>query len=98
MIAIIPVSRGGLDNESNWVSTSQLRNSAKSNWLLKELGWALHAPGKLDDWDGMVFWYINHVEKFSELLTDSYLSIWYRAARRAVAHHATFTLKPKTSL
>ena len=31
---IIPIARDGADEESNWVCTSQLRNSAKSNWLL----------------------------------------------------------------
>jgi 5-methylcytosine-specific restriction endonuclease McrA len=29
---LIPTSRGGADDESNWVSTSMARNSAKGNW------------------------------------------------------------------
>lgn len=29
---IVPIARGGVNNESNWVCTSMLRNSAKSNW------------------------------------------------------------------
>ena len=36
---VIPVARGGADDESNVVTTSMLRNSAKSNWLLDEVGW-----------------------------------------------------------
>src|SRR5688500_18562286 len=35
---VVPVARGGIDNESNWVTTSMLRNSAKSCWTLQELG------------------------------------------------------------
>ncbi len=41
---ICPVARGGSDDESNWVTTSMLRNSAKSNWLLSELDWKLFPP------------------------------------------------------
>src|SRR5580704_11387234 len=36
---IVPVARGGADDESNVVTTSMLRNSAKSNWLREEVGW-----------------------------------------------------------
>ncbi|RUT67703.1 HNH endonuclease [Flavobacterium cupreum] len=36
-----PVARGGNDNEENWITTSMIRNSAKSNWTIKELGWDL---------------------------------------------------------
>ena len=37
---IVPVSRGGLDREDNWVSTSMLLNAAKANFTLEELGWS----------------------------------------------------------
>ena len=35
----VPVTRGGADDESSWVTTSVARNSAKMNWTLDELGW-----------------------------------------------------------
>jgi hypothetical protein len=35
---ILPVSRGGTDDESNWATTSMLRNSARANFTLDELG------------------------------------------------------------
>jgi hypothetical protein len=38
---VVPVTRGGADDDSNWVTTSMARNSAKMNWTLKELGWTL---------------------------------------------------------
>lgn len=81
---VVPVSRGGSDRESNWVCTSQLRNSAKSNWLLEELGWKLHEPGRVDDWDGMVHWYVEYIGQHAEFLEDKYLSSWYRAAKNAI--------------
>lgn len=78
---IVPVSRGGTDEEANWVCTSQLRNSAKSSWLLEELGWVLHNPGRLDDWDSMVSWFLAYIDQNRAFLDDAYLSAWYRAAK-----------------
>lgn len=80
---IVPVSRGGRDEESNWVSTSQLRNSAKSNWLLEELGWQVHKPGNLKEWDGMVKWFRAYVSNNRDLLEDKYILTWYKALLRA---------------
>jgi len=50
---LVPIARGGLNNESNWVTTSMIRNSAKSNWTIEELGWKLYSVGQLDNWDGL---------------------------------------------
>jgi hypothetical protein len=38
---VIPVARGGKDEETNWVCCSMLTNGIKSNWTLEELGWEL---------------------------------------------------------
>jgi hypothetical protein len=84
---VIAVSRGGPDEESNWVCTSQLRNCAKSNWSLAELGWALHEPGCLDDWDGLINWYVKYIDQHKEFLKDKYLSSWYRAAISTIEHN-----------
>ena len=81
---IIPVSRGGADKESNWVCTSQLRNSAKSNWLLEELGWQLHKSGNLSEWDGLVSWFMAYTIANPKILQDSYIHSWHRAASRAI--------------
>jgi hypothetical protein len=43
---LVPVTRGGLDNETNWITASMASNSAKMNWTVEELGWHLH-PGEL---------------------------------------------------
>jgi len=81
---IIPVSRGGEDEESNWVSTSQLRNSAKSNWLLEELGWQLHTAGNLQNWDGLIGWFMSYAIENPNILKNNYLSAWYKAADKAI--------------
>lgn len=81
---VLPVSRGGTDEESNWVCTSQLRNSAKSNWLLEELGWELKEPGRLQDWDGMLSWFIQFAERNPVVLDNRYILSWHKAARREI--------------
>lgn len=79
---VIPVSRGGADDESNWVCTSQLRNSAKSNWLLEELGWELHKSGGLSEWDGLTTWFLTYAADTPEILKDSYMYSWHKVLKR----------------
>ncbi len=55
-----------------------LRNSAKSNWTLEELGWSLYPPGKMTEWDGMLDWFIKYVEKNKHIITDKYIGRWYK--------------------
>jgi len=81
---IIPVSRGGIDDESNWVCTSQIRNSAKSSWLLEELGWQLHSSGDLSDWDGLTGWFMAYAANNATILDDSYIRSWHKAASKAI--------------
>ena len=80
---IIPISRGGPDEESNWVCTSQLRNSAKSSWLLEELGWQLHKAGDLKDWDGLLASFMEYIAVNPKTLADGYINSWHVAAKRA---------------
>lgn len=80
---IIPVSRGGKDVFDNWVCTSQLRNSIKSNWLLEEIGWKLYEPRDLNKWDGMLYWFIEYINENKQYLTDTYVNPWYKAVIKA---------------
>lgn len=80
---IIPVSRGGKDSEANWVCTSQLRNSSKSNWLLEELGWSLHEKGDLNDWDGLLNWFIEYTKNNINILENKYINIWHSAVKNS---------------
>ncbi|MFF0817580.1 HNH endonuclease [Rhodococcus sp. NPDC003318] len=76
---LVPVARGGADEESNWVSTSMLRNSAKAHWTLEELGWTLSPPGDYTQWDGLSGWFTGYLEANPDLFADKYLARWYRA-------------------
>lgn len=77
---IVPLARGGEDHEDNLVSTSMLRNIAKANSTLKELGWLLHAPGDIKQWDGMLSWSNEFIKRDEKLLKNKYIRRWHRAA------------------
>jgi hypothetical protein len=77
---IVPIARGGADDETNWATTSMLRNSAKSNWTLQELGWQLVPAGDLREWDGLLAWFVEFLKRNQSNLADKYISRWHRAA------------------
>ena len=77
---LVPIARGGADNEKNWVTTSMLHNSAKSNWTLEELGWQLVPPGDLKQWDGFLGWFVTYLHQQQSHLADKYIRRWHRAA------------------
>ena len=77
---VLPVARGGPDDEGNWVTTSMLRNAAKANWTLEELGWTLCPVGSLTDWDGLTALFVDFVDVERSVLEDKYLQRWYNAA------------------
>jgi hypothetical protein len=79
----MPVARGGEDENENRVTTSMLRNSAKANWLLEELGWELYPVGELKEWDGMINWFIKYVNNHPERLNTPYVYRWHKALIRA---------------
>jgi hypothetical protein len=77
---VLPVSRGGSDDESNWITTSMVRNAAKSAFTLDELGWSLHPAGNIAEWDGLVGWFIDQANADRAILADPYLRQWFVAA------------------
>jgi len=81
---LIPVTRGGPDDEPNWVTTSMARNSAKMNWSLDELGWTLHPAGRFEDWDGMLGWFVDYVAAKPELRSQAWVRQWSTAAAGAL--------------
>lgn len=74
-----PVARGGADDDSNWVCTSMLRNSAKAHWTVDELGWTLVPPGDHTQWDGLSGWFVDYMTAHPELRSISYLARWFHA-------------------
>ncbi|MCY1257589.1 hypothetical protein D9M68_82000 [compost metagenome] len=82
---VIPIARGGSDDETNCACCSMLTNSIKANWTLEELQWTLHPQGDLSEWDGMMRWFLDQVHQHPALLEEgpaaSYLNRWYGPAR-----------------
>src|SRR5918994_5424222 len=79
---VVPVARGGRDDDTNWVCTSMLRNGVKSNWTLDELGWDLLPSGDLEEWDGLLGWFLNFANNHRDILQQPYLRRWHSAAIR----------------
>jgi hypothetical protein len=78
---VIPVTRGGADDESNWVTTSMARNSAKSNGTLEEIGWSLHPLGDMKQWDGLLGWFVEYATAHPHVVASAYMRSWLRAAK-----------------
>jgi 5-methylcytosine-specific restriction endonuclease McrA len=86
---IYPIARGGMDKDENMITTSMLKNSAKSNWTLDEIGWTIKKPGLLTEWDGLVNIFLELVKKNNSLLADSYIKKWHGALYRALKEKST---------
>ncbi len=84
---IVPIARGGTNEDGNLITSSALSNARKGNFTLEELEWQLHPPGDLNDWDGMLSWFLEYVDRHTSLLKERYpageIKSWYRAAVRA---------------
>jgi hypothetical protein len=82
---IVPVTRHGADDESNWATTSMMVNAIKSNWTLDELGWEMVPAGDPKLWDGMLSWFVDYYNRTENLRVDpavgAYMSSWYDAAK-----------------
>jgi hypothetical protein len=74
---LVPVARGGADDPTNWMSTSMLRNAAKANATIEELGWSVQPPGDPNEWDGLTEWFMDQARSSREIRDDPYLRPWY---------------------
>jgi hypothetical protein len=81
---IHPVSRGGADEGHNWATTSMVRNAAKANFTLDELGWELCPPGDINAWDGLLGWFVNQATSDQTIREDPYMRQWLVAARHLI--------------
>lgn len=80
---LIPVARGGQDSYDNLITTSMIRNSAKSNWTIEEIGWNLHPKGQLEEWDGLVHPFLELTNKNPDYEKDKYVMDWKTNLLRA---------------
>lgn len=81
---ITPVARGGTNEESNLVTISMVRNAAKANFTLEELGWKLFPKGDATEWDGLTRWFLDRAQNDATLHSDDYLRKWFAAASSAL--------------
>lgn len=81
---VVPVTRGGLDERSNYVTTSMIHNSAKAHWTLAEIGWTLQPPGDFARWDGLLNWFMEYISLHPEHIADKTLNFWHVAATNAL--------------
>ena len=88
---LVPVARGGEDEESNWVCCSMLTNSIKSNWTLEQLQWDLKPKGDFHEWNGLIHWFIQQVHKDEKKLENSYIKKWHKAALDCAGDISRFT-------
>jgi hypothetical protein len=80
---VLPLARGGADDESNVVTTSMLRNAAKANWVLEALAWPLEPAAVMPGWDGLLDWFLSISASNDALRTDPVILRWRRAAMEA---------------
>ncbi|HEC08308.1 MAG TPA: HNH endonuclease [Acidimicrobiales bacterium] len=80
---VLPVAVGGSDDETNWATTNMIHNSAKGLWTLDELGWEIHGPGNLDEWDGLASKTVEHTEMHGFPDGDTYIARWVKAYQKA---------------
>jgi len=90
---VIPVSRNGPDDGSNWVTTSMVKNASKANFRLEEIGWQL-LPQIRHDWDGLTSWFSAEVTRDPGLLKDAYVRRWDNALRAYTTSQIIGTPKP----
>ena len=82
---VIPLARAGRDEETNLITTSMVRNSAKANGLLEEIGWVLRPIEHSGEWDGLTGWFMNCVAADKALLQEPFVRRWYLATRKSAA-------------
>jgi hypothetical protein len=87
---LVPVSRGGRDDESNWVTASMLSNQAKAQWSMEDLGWKLHPRGAVEEWDGLSGWLVAYLSENPTVLVEAaephraYIRRWLTATKAAL--------------
>lgn len=85
-----PVSRGGRDDESNWVTASMLSNRAKDQWAVDDLGWKRHPAGDVKEWDGLSRWLVDYLAVNPTVLAEApephrgYIRRWHTATKAAL--------------
>jgi len=59
-----------------------LKNAAKANFTIEELGWRLQPIGNLEAWDGLTVWFLRQYRERQESHAIGYLRRWATVAAR----------------
>ncbi len=78
---IIPISLGGKNQLSNWITTSMKWNMVKNNYRLEQLNWQLYPEGDIREWDGLSKIFVEIVEKEPKLKNVKRINDWYKATK-----------------
>jgi hypothetical protein len=78
-----PLALGGKHDKSNWLTTSMAHNFSKQTWTLEQLGWRLHDPGDIKQWDGLLGWFLEYTAAHPEALKIRTVKTWHSAAKQA---------------
>ena len=74
---------GGSSEFENLVTCSMLTNARKAHWTLEQLGWSLHEPGSIAEWDGHTGWFVRMVDASPTIIEqNTALRTWYTIAQR----------------
>ena len=76
---VVPIAFGGTNDADNLICTSGIRNMVKSTSTPEELGWKIYPPGNLEEWDGLLAWFMSYVEEHPKLLLTNEVNNWYKA-------------------
>ena len=78
---VIPLALRGRHEMGNFATTSMLRNLAKRNSTLEQLGWSFHEPGQLANWDGLSSWFVETVDEIPDARRIDHIRDWYDATK-----------------
>lgn len=76
---VLPLTRRGDNADDNLVTTSAMRNAAKANYTLNELGWRLLEVPTVKNWDGLTTWFQTQISAKPQFLDDPYVRRWHES-------------------
>ena len=82
---IMPVTRGGLDESENWITTSMRSNAAKSYWTPDELRLKMVPPGNPNEWDGLMRTFMTLVKSDPSLVQQNFIKKYYGIAKAVLS-------------
>ena len=84
---IVPLAYGGTAGADNLACVSMRTNQVKANWRLEDLGWNL-LPSEMGDWDGLIYWAVEELERHPEIRPTGAFGAWMRAGQGATREYS----------